>query len=143
MNITRFIGAGIAVFITLQILDFLIHGLLLGPTYENLKEVWRPDMVSKMWIMYATSLIMSFLFVYLFIMVYKGKGVVEGIRYGLLIGLFINVASTFNQYVIYPIPFILALQWFIYETFELITAGIIVSCIYKPRKEKIYSQFSR
>jgi len=132
MNIKRFIGASIAVFIAFQVFDFIIHGVILGSTYENLKDVWRPDMMSKMWIFYITSAILSFLFVYIFTKGYEGKGIGEGIRYGLLIGLLMNVVGMFNQYVVYPIPFSLALQWFIYGTIEFIACGIVAALIYKP-----------
>ncbi|UCD70562.1 MAG: hypothetical protein JSW70_06020 [Syntrophobacterales bacterium] len=133
MNIKRFIIASIAVFICFQVLNFIIHGVILDSTYESLKDVWRPDMMSKMWIMYITSLILSFLFVYIFTKGYEARGIAEGVRYGLLIGLLMNIPGMFNQYVIYPIPFYLALQWFIYGTIEFIACGIVAALIYKPK----------
>ena len=133
MNVKRFVVAVIVVFIVFQIFDFIVHGIILAPTYTTLKSVWRPDMMSKMWIMYITSFILSLLFVYIFIKGYEARGIGEGIRYGLLIGLFMNVVGAFNQYVIYPIPFSLALQWLIYGMIEFIICGIIAALIYKPK----------
>jgi len=134
MNIKRFIGAAVVVFISFQLFDYLIHNLMLGPTYQKLISVWRPDMMDKMWIMHLTSLFLSFLFVYIFTKGYEGKGVGEGVRYGLLIGLLMNGVGAFNQYVIYPVPFKLAVQWFIFGTLEFIIAGIITALIYRPEE---------
>jgi tryptophan-rich sensory protein len=133
MNVKRYIGASITVFVSFQVLDFIIHGIILAPTYEALKDVWRQDMMSKMWIMYITSLVLSFLFAYVFTKGYEGKGIAEGIRYGIIIGLLMNVVGMFNQYVVYPIPFSLALKWFIFGTIEFVACGIVASLIYKPK----------
>ena len=136
MNIKRFIWAGIAVFFTFQVLDLLFHGLILGRMYGALKEVWRPDMMSKMWILHVTCLFLSFMFVYIFSKNYEEKGIAEGARYGLIIGLLINVAGMFNQYAVYPIPFSLAIQWFIYAIIEFVICGIVASLIYKSKSDQ-------
>lgn len=133
MSLKRFFGACILVFIVFQILDFLIHGILLSQDYQALMHIWRPEMMSKMWIMYVTSLIFSFLFVYIFSKGYEGKGVKEGLRYGFLIGFLINVVGMFNQYVVYPLPLSLAVKWFVYGTVEIVIAGIVLSLVYKPK----------
>ncbi len=133
MNIKRFVYACIAVFVTFQVLDFIIHGIILGPTYESLKDVWRPDMMSKMWIMYITSLVLSLLFVYIFTKGYEGKGIAEGIRYGIIIGLLMNAVGMFSQYVVYPIPLSLAIQWFVFGMIEFLICGIVVALVYRPK----------
>lgn len=131
MNIKRVIIASIAVFITYQVLDYVIHGVILMGIYESMQDVWRADMESKMWIMMVTSLFFSFLFTIIFAKGYEDKGLIEGVRYGVLIGLLMNVVGMFNQYVIYPVPFSLALQWFIFGTIEIIICGIVVAALYK------------
>ena len=57
MNIKRFIAASIVVFVANQITDPIIHGLILGKTYETLQHLWRVDMMSKMWVMILASFI--------------------------------------------------------------------------------------
>jgi hypothetical protein len=86
-----------------------------------------------MWIFYPIGLVMSFLFVYIFIKGYEGKGILEGLRYGIWIGLFMNLPSAFGQYAIYPVPFSLAIQWFIYGMIEFIILGLVAAAIYKPK----------
>lgn len=133
MNIKRFFGATLAVYVAIQITDPIIHGAILGPTYEALKHIWRPDMMSKMWIMFITSFIFSILFVYIFSKGYEGKGLLEGVRFGIITGLFMNGVGMFNQYVVYPVPFTLALQWFIFGMGQFIVYGILTALIYKPK----------
>jgi hypothetical protein len=132
MNTKKFILASLAVFITGMILDFIVHGLILKGAYESLTSVWRADMNSFMWIMYVGSLLFSFLFVYIFSKGYEGKGMMEGVRFGFIIGLIMVFTSSFGQYSMYPIPFSLAIQWFIYGMVEFIILGIVAAVIYKP-----------
>ena len=135
MNIKRFIIAGIAVFFGFEIIDAIIHMGILGKTYMAM-DVWRPDMMSLMWIMHVGGLIMAFLFVYLFVKGYENKGIGEGVRFGLVLGLFANIPYAFYSYVTYPLPFSLCLQWFVYGMIEFIVCGVIAAAIY--RSESAY-----
>ncbi len=65
MNIKRYLLASLVVFITFQALDFVIHNIILMKAYQSLSALWRPDMMSLMWVMYLSSAIMSLLFVYI------------------------------------------------------------------------------
>jgi hypothetical protein len=132
MNVKRFIIASIAVYLVFQVLDFIIHGVILADTYKALANVWRPDMMSLMWIFYIAGLLFAFLFVYIFIKGYEGKGILEGVRYGIIIGLLMNVIGMFGQYVMYPLPFTLIILWFISGMIESILGGIAAAAIYKP-----------
>ncbi|MFC1550284.1 hypothetical protein ACFL46_03230 [Candidatus Neomarinimicrobiota bacterium] len=131
MNTKRFILAAIVVFITLQVTDYIIHNLILSGTYESLMNIWRADMMGKMWVMQLASLFFSFMFVFIFTKNYEGNGVSEGIRYGLLIGLLMSVMGNLSQYSVYPLPFSLVLQWFFYGMIQFILAGAVASLVYK------------
>lgn len=131
MNVKKYIIASIAVYIVFMILDYVIHGVILSDTYMSMEGVWRPDMENYMWIMWVTSLVFSFSFVYIFTKGYEGKGIAEGIRYGLIIGIFVMFIGMFNQYASYPISLSLTIQWFIYGLIELMAAGAVTALIYK------------
>ncbi len=133
MNIKRYVLAGIAVFATFQVCDMIIHGQILMQTYASLPSLWRPDMMSLMWVMLITGVVLSFLFVYVFVKGYEARGILEGVRYGLIIGIMMNGVGAFNQYVIYPVPFSLAIQWFAYGMIEFIIAGVVAAAIYRPK----------
>lgn len=134
MSVKRFIMASVAVFLAFEVMDAIIHTGILGATYQNLSHLWRPDMMAKMWIMHIGSFILSFLFTYIFIRGYENKGLMEGARYGIIIGLFSNIPFGFYSYVMYPLPISLCLSWFTYGMVEFIICGIIVAAVYKPNK---------
>jgi hypothetical protein len=43
-----------------------------------------------------------------------------------------NVIGMFGQYVMYPIPFSLSVQWFVFGMIEFAVAGIVAAAIYRP-----------
>ncbi len=134
MNVKRFIWASIAVFFAFEVMAAIVHMVILRKAYEALAPVWRPDMTSLLWILHVGSLILAFLFTYIFVKGYENKGILEGIRYGIIIGLFANIPYGFYEYAMYPLPFSLCLQWFIYGMIEFVICGIIAAAVYKPNK---------
>jgi hypothetical protein len=126
----------LAVFITLEVLDFLVHGLLLKSTYESLSALWRPDMMSKMWVIHLVTLIGSFFFAFIFSKGYENKGIGEGLRYGFYIGVWMSVGMAYGTYSMIAIPYSLALQWFIYGVIEYVIAGAVLAMVFgsKPKE---------
>ncbi len=59
----------------------------------------------------------------------------EGVRFGILFGTVTAGMSALYQYVLYPVPFSLALQWFGCELVKFAIAGIAAGAIYKPLPE--------
>ncbi len=132
MNIKRFFTGGLAIFIIFTIGDFIVHQLILGKVYMSMTNVWRQDMMSLMWIMYLSSFIFSYLMMFVFVKGYEGRGLLEGVRFGIIIGLMTVGAGSFYQFTIYPLPFSLIIQWFGFGLIEFILAGIAAAAIYKP-----------
>ena len=134
MNVKRFALSCVAVYIVNQILGFLIHEVWLGETYRSLADVWRPEaeMKSMMWVMFLTSAVWSIIFCYVFVKGYEGRGPMEGVRYGLLMGLFFGIPFCYESYVIYPVPLSLAHKWFITTIALTIISGVIAALVYKP-----------
>ena len=79
MNVKKVLLAALAVFIAFMGLDFLIHNVILSADYEAVAELWRTDMMDKMWIMYVTGVVFALLFVYIYLQKdTKAKGSVKG-----------------------------------------------------------------
>lgn len=134
----KFWVAFIAVFIAMVIINAIIHSLILGPTYQSdeMKHIWRTDMQAKMWIYYIVYLFTSFFFVLIFSKGYTGKGIIEGVRYGIYIGFLMSVPMAYATYAMVPIPYSVAIQWFIYGLVQYIILGIIVAAIYGKQEQK-------
>lgn len=132
MNVKRFVLASLAVFLVGAVYDFLIHGVALRATYETLKDVWRPDMDALSWVMYPVGLACAFLFVYIFIRGYEGRGLLEGLRFGLFLGFYVGLGMAFGSYIMVKIPLSLAIQWLFAGVVGLMLQGVVAAAIYKP-----------
>ena len=137
MNVKRYVIASIAVFVALMILDFIFHMGLLGPVYEETQHIWRPDneMMRRMPIGYIFTLLWSFLFCYIFVKGREGKGLIEGVRFGVVMALFISLVQSIGWWIILPVPFKLSIYWFLIGLVEMVILGILVAIIYKPLEE--------
>ena len=132
MNVRRYLAATLAVFVVSVGLGYVVNGVLLQSTYASIHGVWRPDILSKMWINAVNDFILSFVFVYLFVKGYEGRGILEGVRFGLLMGLVFAIPAAYGTYVIIPIPYYLALEWFLYGMAQTVIIGMVAAAIYKP-----------
>ena len=130
----RFWVPVIVVFILFAVLDFILHGMLLGGAYKATASVWRPmeEMNSLMWLMYFGTLIHAFFFVFIFTKGYEGKGIGEGIRYGMYMGLFFGIAMSIGTYTSMPITGTIAWAWLLGTLVESVLAGAVVARLYKP-----------
>ncbi len=128
----------VAVFVVMQLIGFLIHAVMLADTYEALAASFRPkeQMDSMMWIMFLSGTVVLFLFCYIFTKGCEGRGVMEGVRYGTLMGLFLAFPTSVDAYVIYPLTSELAVIWFVTTVVGMIIAGALFAAIYKPSAKK-------
>ena len=126
----------IATFITLQVLEIVVNYVILNSAYQSVKEVWRADMMSKTWIFSLILLIGSFFFTFIFSKGFENKGIVEGVRYGIYIGIWMSVGKAYGTYAMIAIPYSLALQWFIYGVLEYVIAGVVLSFIFGQKAKK-------
>ena len=131
MNVKSFISTGFAVFISFCAMDFVIHGILLSPDYSAIQNVWRTDMNSLMWMMYLATFVFSFVFVWLFARGYNTEGIMEGLVFGLLTGIGMNIMAAIGQYAMYPLPSVMCIKWFIFGTVEYCIAGVVASLVYR------------
>ncbi len=136
MNVRRYLAATLAVFVVSVGLGYVVNGLLLQSTYASIHGVWRPDILSKMWINAVNDFILSFVFVYLFAKGYEGRGMLEGVRFGLLMGLVFAIPAAYGTYVIIPVPYYLALEWFLYGMAQTVIIGMVAAAIYKPPERR-------
>jgi hypothetical protein len=127
----------IVVFIVYFILDWLVNGVLLHSTYmaEDVAKIMRPEaeVNSNMWMIVICDLVYTFFFTFIFSKGFENKGWMEGLRYGLYIGLMVSLPMAYITYAVQPIPYSLALQWFIYGTLQNIIIGIVAALLYKPK----------
>ena len=49
MKTKRFWLSLLCVFITFEVINFIVHSLILGSAYMELQNIWRPEMMEMMW----------------------------------------------------------------------------------------------
>lgn len=130
--VKRMLLALVAVFIAWSVLDFLIHGLFLQPTYEATANLWRPMDEMNMPLMYFVTLIFTASFVGIYGFLVTPKSILSGIKFGALFGLAVGISMGFGSYCYMPIPLMLAWSWFFGTLLESVVAGAIVGAILKP-----------
>jgi len=129
----KFWLAFIAVFVTAEVFNFLIHGVLLQAEYQASASVWRPDMMRLMWVYHVLSLVASFFFTFIFSKGYEGKGIVEGVRFGLYIGIWLSMSMAYGTYAMIAVPYAMAVKWFLGGIVEYVVMGIVAAAILKGK----------
>jgi hypothetical protein len=128
----------VVVFLGMSIISFLIHGVILTPTYkaDPVKSLMRPEseMMGMIWIYYLVYLIVSFFFTLVFSKGYDAKGIAEGVRYGFYIGVMMATPMAYASYAMYPMPYSLAFQWFIYTLIQYLILGVVVAAVYGKKQ---------
>ncbi len=132
-NKTCWIG-WVVVLVVMNVYGYLIHEIGLSETYQSLASVFRPreEMDAMMWMMMVGGAVSLLLFCYIVTLGHEGKGIMEGVRYGILIGLFASIPMSVDHYVIYPITGELAAIWFVTGVVGFVIAGAVFAAIYKP-----------
>ena len=132
MNTKRFILSFIAAFIFIFGFEFVWHGMLLMETYEQTAQFWRPmdDHEQYFHIMVISQLAQAFLLTFIFTRAYEGKGIMEGVRYGIYIGLLL-ASLDFAVYCYMPLPFTLILSWMGSSLIKCVGVGTILALVYK------------
>ena len=124
----------VAVFVLVLLLDFVVNTFLMMSEYMQTMQLWRPEAEMKHGVMIITELIFAFFFTFIFSKGYEGKGVIEGVRYGFYVSLMMNVTGAYMTYATMPVPYMLALKWFLYGTVQYVIYGAVLALIYGKKE---------
>lgn len=127
----RTILAVVAVTVTWIVMDMLIHGVFLMSTYEETAELWRPEGEMKMGLMWLVTLLVSVPFTLIYALLISPKSLKSGLVYGLLYGLATGISMGYGTYCFMPIPYKLAIGWFLGTLVEAVAAGALVGWVVK------------
>ncbi|MFH1277132.1 MAG: hypothetical protein ABIK65_01970 [Candidatus Eisenbacteria bacterium] len=127
----------VVLFVVWSALDWFFHGVVMTGYYEASKDLWRSEeaMNAMMPLMWLVTLIASFFFVLVFSKGYEGKGIGEGVRFGLYIGLWFGSSMGLGSYTAMPITGAVALGWFLITVIECVTGGAVVAALHGRGKE--------
>ena len=91
-------------------------------------------MMQMMWVLHIVKVVVAFLVTFIFSKGYEGKGIMEGLRYGLYIGALMSIGMAYGTYAMIAIPYSLALQWFIYGVIEYTIVGVALALVFGKKE---------
>jgi len=130
MNTKRYVLGSLAVFAVIFVFEWIFHGMFLKDLYNQTAAMWRPQDECVFPALATGQLILAFIFTLIFTKGYENKGIAEGIRYGVLIGM-LFVPGHLMFYAVQPLPPILVIYWCIGGIIEMILAGAALAAVYK------------
>ena len=133
----RVILAIIVVFVAWQVLDFVLHGLLLMKTYQETASLWRPMNEMKIGLIRLVGLVTATTFVVIYAGLVHERSVTNGLKYGLIFGVGAGASMGFGTYSFMPIPVSLAGAWFAGTVVETVVGGLLVGWIVKEPTEAV------
>ena len=129
MNKKFWIGF-VVVLVVLAILDTITNTLLLAGVYQETASLWRPEAEIKLGVVIISWVFIAFFFTLIFSKGYQGKGVLEGVRYGLYVTGLMVIPAAYLTYAIMPVPYGMTLQWWVYGGITYVILGTVLALIY-------------
>jgi hypothetical protein len=130
VDIKKFLRTVLVAYVLLIATTYLIHGVWLGTFYRNYMDSWRPveEQAAKGWILLAGRLLYTLMFVWVYTRGAEKKlWLGQGIRYGGVVWLFVSLPSILSTYVLYPVPFQLAMIWMSVDLMQAVLLGLVVA----------------
>lgn len=136
MNVKRYIGATLALFAYIFFYEWIVHGNLLSPYYQQTSEVWRSmdEMQAQMPFAMLFQLAFSAWTAFIFTRLYREGGVANGLQFGLYIGGFLGLLTA-NWYLFLPIPTTLGWAWLLTGFGKGLGGGLVLGAIYHRSKQ--------
>jgi len=110
-----------------------VHLVVLRVANASVQHLRRPDLAEKAWLSLLLTAGIVTLFVWGYSRFARTGSLREGVGYGLFFALLAGLLVDLNQYVLFPIPAVVAGQWFLGGLVEFSLYGIIASRLYPPR----------
>jgi hypothetical protein len=133
MNFGRLTAAALVSWLAHLVLTGLIWGMILPDLFRQNATLLRVPSEMNLVLGYGASLVGFFVFSYTYAKGYEGgAGLVEGLRYGVLIGLLLAVFAGVWGYVMMPISAVFATAMIVDSIVEMAAYGAIVGLIYRP-----------
>jgi hypothetical protein len=125
----KIIWGAVAVFVLWSILNFIIHGMFLKSAYESTASLWRPMGEMKMGVLYISVFIAALAFSGIYGWLVDRKTLASGLRYGFLYGIAVGIGMGYGTYSVMPIPYFMALTWFLGTILEATLGGFLLGII--------------
>ena len=130
----KLIIATIAAYVVLMATNYLVHSVWLMPDYDAIASSHRSveGIMHRFWAMALGQFFFASMFAYIYTRGRENKSWLEqGIRYGIVMTFMTAVPYSLSEYVVYIVPYMLAIKWMVAGGIQLILLGLIVAAICK------------
>lgn len=134
MNINRLLIAIVVIYFVSYGIATLVAEVIFASQFGEFNSVMRPEAQSGLYLvaMLAGYLVMTTLFCFIFTKGYENKGLAEGARYGLLMGILL-ASIDWNYAISLPLPMSTVVLNTLLSLLIWVIAGLILAAIYKPK----------
>ncbi|MFC1483188.1 hypothetical protein ACFL56_02895 [Candidatus Margulisiibacteriota bacterium] len=137
INWGKYLLASIVAVVIIFISDFIVHSKLLMDLYAQNARLFLPMAIMKerQIYMYAGQILFGLFFVLLYTQGYSGKKptIVEGLRYGLYLGLLMAIPFSLMMYGYSKYPVELLKYWGLAEFVRILIMGGFTGAIYSHK----------
>jgi hypothetical protein len=122
-----------AAYVVLMLTNYLVHQVWLMSDYAAIPASHRSPagILHRFWALAVGQFFFAALFAYIYTRgAEKKPWLAQGIRYGILIAFLTVIPTALNEYVVYIVPYRLAIKWMIAGGMQLILLGLVVAGIY-------------
>ena len=124
----------IVVFILVFALDYVVNMYLMAGEYKATESLWRKPEEMKMGVIIIAQIFFSFFFTLIFSKGWEGRGIAEGIRYGVYVAFMMMIPAAYMTYATMPVPYSLSLKWFLFGLVQYIIYGVALSLIFGKKE---------
>jgi hypothetical protein len=135
MNFARVAASAVAAWFVSILVGYVVNDILLTDIYAPNAAAMRAEdaMMANMPLGFAATLVGFFAFAYMYAKGYEGtNGIMEGLRFGVLVAVMLSCFAIVWQYVVYPITGTMLVAMIVDTMVELPLYGALVGAIYKP-----------
>lgn len=123
--------ATVVVFFAWEILDYVIHVIILASSYAETANLWRSAEEMKLGLMYIVVLVSAFVFVSIYDRFVTNRNLQNAIKFGTWFGVGAGISMGYGSYAVMPLTYNIALIWFLGTVVEAVIAGVIVGYLVK------------
>jgi hypothetical protein len=134
MNTKKLVLSSLAVAVTLLVTNFIFHGHVMSSIYMSQPHLWRSEAEAGgfMHFLMGGQIVFAVFFAWIFAYGYKGTGIAEGVRYGLLVsGLMAGHHFIWNGVSAYDPRLVWA--WIGFGALQYVLSGIAAAFVWGRR----------
>lgn len=127
----RTFGSFLAVYVFIFVYEFVFHGVIIKPWYEETIHLWRGEKDCIMPALLGGQLLFAAALTAFYALGIKGSSLRDGLRFGALLAALV-VAQHVMMHGVAPYPLKMTLGWIAGNGLEMLLVGAILGALHRP-----------